>query len=198
MVARGSDDRQVTASFWAYRLDEHNSGWQIVTGTCAGRPFSFGRRGSKSCHGVRMAMDYSSATLGVGNWTIAVHGMPSCKDCLIAGPRHRLDISFTATGETSVIGPPHGIIGQSFATPGVARNGKIDIYPYSGEFTTSAQAEGAIEGTAAHYEVAGPHSTQFAFSRFDAPAKALGKKATNVVSASSVEAVPVTNPAQPL
>ena len=29
------------------------------------------------------------------------------------------------------------------------------------------QAEGAIEGTAALYELLGPHRTDFAFSRFD-------------------------------
>ena len=49
-----------------------------------------------------------------------------------------------------------------------------------------------IDGTAAHYELASSHSTQFAFSRFDAPAKAprrssVGKQSTDVVSASSVE-----------
>ena len=33
---------------------------------------------------------------------------------------------------------------------------------------TLAQAEGAIEGSAALYEVATPYETRFAFSRFDA------------------------------
>ena len=50
--------------------------------------------------------------------------------------------------------------------------GLTDVYPERpgpGEhFVTKAMAEGAIEGTAAMYEVAAPYSTEFAFSRFDA------------------------------
>ena len=36
-------------SFWASELDEHNWGWKIIDGTCAGRAFKFGRRGAKQC-----------------------------------------------------------------------------------------------------------------------------------------------------
>ena len=60
-----------------------------------------------------------------------------------------------------------GLLGQSFSGDG-KRDGKRDVYPAAGRFTTSAMAEGAIEGTAAMYEVASPHATDFAFSRFDA------------------------------
>ena len=59
------------------------------------------------------------------------------------------------------------MLGQSFSGDG-KRDGKRDVYPAAGRFTTSAMAEGAIEGTAAMYEVASPHATDFAFSRFDA------------------------------
>ena len=60
------------------------------------------------------------------------------------------------------------MVGQSFSTPG-QRNGKRDGYPRSaGTVTTSAQAEGAIEGSAAMYELPSPYATGFAFSRFDA------------------------------
>ena len=59
------------------------------------------------------------------------------------------------------------MVGQSFSTPG-QRNGKRDGYPRSaGTVTTSAQA-GAIEGSAAMYELPSPYTTGFAFSRFDA------------------------------
>ena len=37
-----------------------------------------------------------------------------------------------------------------------------------GHFKTTAQAQGAIEGSAAMYEVASPYETRFIFSRFDA------------------------------
>ena len=46
--------------------------------------------------------------------------------------------------------------------------GKVDLYPDGGEFTTAAMAEGAIDGEAHMYEAAGPHRTEFVFSRFDA------------------------------
>ena len=61
----------------------------------------------------------------------------------------------------------HGLIGQSFADPpGQSRVGMLDTYPDAGNFTTSAQAEGSIEGTADMYEVFSPFDTDFAFSRF--------------------------------
>ena len=62
---------------------------------------------------------------------------------------------------------PLGIIGQSFSSDS-PRHGATDIYPEEGHFETSAMAEGAIEGSAAMYEVPSPYETRFAFSRFDA------------------------------
>ena len=50
----------------------------------------------------------------------------------------------------------------------IAVSGKLDDYGDGPEFTTSAQAEGAIEGTAADYIVPSPFSTDFRFSRFSA------------------------------
>jgi len=70
---------------------------------------------------------------------------------------------------------PHGLVGQSFSSSVEPRLGKIDVYPATGRFTTSAMAEGAIDGEAENYEVGAPHATAFAFSRFDAvPAVASG------------------------
>ena len=62
---------------------------------------------------------------------------------------------------------PLGIVGQSFSSDS-PRHGATDIYPEEGLFETSANAEGAIEGSAAMYEVPSPYETRFAFSRFDA------------------------------
>ena len=62
-------------------------------------------------------------------------------------------------------------MGQSFSAT-TPRNGKRDAYPplgsHAGRFKTSAMAEGAIEGSAALYELPSPYATGFAFSRFDA------------------------------
>jgi len=64
----------------------------------------------------------------------------------------------------------HGLIGQSLHDP-FAIQGKIDQYVpnAAGEVVTSAQGEGAIEGTMEDYEiVGGPFSGNFKFSRFGA------------------------------
>ena len=58
-----------------------------------------------------MSMEHSSAVFTLRDWTITVHGMgsvPRAEDW-IAGPRHRLDISFSARGEAPVLGPPHTV-----------------------------------------------------------------------------------------
>ena len=166
-------------------------------GSCGGRAYKFGRRGSKKCHELAVAMGYSSATFAFKNWTMTVHGMQSCKGCLIAGPAHRLDIGFTARGDAPSRDMPHGIIGQSYATPGRVRNGKVDQYPFSGYYITNAQAEGAIDGTASDYEVASPFSTAFAFDRFGIntalPPTASPPSQGMTIDASSVERV--ANPA---
>ena len=190
VIARFAPQRSSAASFWASELDQSNSGWTVINGTCIGRPFKFGNRGRKECFDLKMSMGYSSATFAFRNWTVKVHGMrsvPRAEDH-IAGPKHRLDIGFSARGDAPSRDRPHGIIGQSYATPGLVRHGNEDKYPC--HYTTSAQAEGAIEGTVSDYEVASPYATEFAFSRFNAargaPAPA---KATDVVDASSIDRV---------
>ena len=44
------------------------------------------------------------------------------------------------------------------------RKGSADKYPWRGFYTSTAQAEGAIDGVAADYEVRSAHATEFAFS----------------------------------
>ena len=64
---------------------------------------------------------------------------------------------------------PAGIIGQTFDHDDKMVLGKMDDYNIpSNVIVTRAQAEGAIEGNAADYEIdpANPFSTKFKFSRF--------------------------------
>ena len=65
---------------------------------------------------------------------------------------------------------PHGVLAQSWDGDDIAVFGAEDDYTITDEthpvFTTKAMAEGAIEGTAADYELAGPHTTHFAYSRY--------------------------------
>ena len=48
IITRFAHQRSAFASFWASELDVQNFGWQVVNGSCAGRPFKFGNRGSKT------------------------------------------------------------------------------------------------------------------------------------------------------
>ena len=61
------------------------------------------------------------------------------------------------------------MVGQSFSSL-EPRYGKIDLYPETGSFTTSAMAEGALEGTASCTRSSGrtAYETDFYFSRFSA------------------------------
>lgn len=68
---------------------------------------------------------------------------------------------------------PHGIIGQSYDGDDIGVSGAEDDYRNSGEeLSTSAQAEGAIEGTYHDYQMASPFSTSFKYSRYDKDAAA--------------------------
>ena len=77
----------------------------------------------------------------------------------------------------------HGIVGQSYQD-GTVRHGKLDAYAadspadlannstseralWLAPMTTSAQAEGAIEGVYTDYKLANVFSTRFKFSRYD-------------------------------
>merc|ERR1719198_230177 len=90
-----------------------------------------------------------------------------------------LDISFHVLDEKegdakkfgrSTLGriAPHGIVGQSFDGSLIAVSGKQDKYGDAPEFTTTAQAEGAIEGNFTEYIMPSPFATSFKYARFDA------------------------------
>ena len=77
-------------------------------------------------------------------------------------PRYAIDLDPVA---------PHGLLGQTFDRSNcTAVNGKRDDYSVHRNrlVVTSAQAEGAIEGTAADYMVASPFATRFKYSRHTA------------------------------
>jgi hypothetical protein len=86
--------------------------------------------------------------------------------------RHaRIDVSVAALADPLAAKvAPHGLLGQGF--DGLRIEGSKDNYvpDAHGIFVTSAQGEGAIEGTVSDYVVdrADPFSTDFKFSRFGA------------------------------
>ena len=60
----------------------------------------------------------------------------------LSGPEHRLDVGFSLRGDYAARNLPHGIFGQSFSSTGPLY-GKVDNYPHSGHFVTSAQVRGS-------------------------------------------------------
>jgi len=102
------------------------------------------------------------------------------KDAVPEGDASRwfLDISFNvlynSKGDSEKFGrstlgrtAPHGIVGQSFDGSLMAVSGKQDKYGDAPEFTTEAQAEGAIEGVFTDYVMPTPFATAFKYARFD-------------------------------
>ena len=64
---------------------------------------------------------------------------------------------------------PHGLVAQSWDGSNTAVDGRTDNYVYNAShpvITTSAQAEGAIEGDAHDYQLTAATATDFKFSRF--------------------------------
>ena len=168
VVARvgGAKRKHATASFWASELNEFNTGWRVINGTCGAKgKFVLGMGDTRSCEDLKVRLGFSTGTFTFGQWLVKVQG--NFVYGHMKGPAHRLDLSFRGRGDVAERQLPHGIIGQSFSST-QPRFGKVDDYPPSGHFVTDAMAEGAIEGMAAMYEVASRHSTRFAFSRFDA------------------------------
>jgi len=151
----GEKHKLATASFWTSELNEFTTGPNMINGTCGDRgQFFLGAGGHKKCEELEVAIKFSSARFMLPGWTFKVAANRVWGH--ISGPVHRLDVSLHQT---------HGLVGQSFAWRS-ARDGKRDLYPSEGRFRTSAMGEGAIEGDATMYELAGPLATEFPFSRF--------------------------------
>ena len=165
-VVGGWKKKAFTSSFWGAALNEFNTGHGFVNGSCCYHGgFAMLVAHSRRCEEAVTRVKYSSATISLRGWQIAIRGNHVYGR--VSGPTHRLDVSFAASSGAASRDAPHGLVGQSFLSE-KRRSGKLDAYPASGRIATSAQAEGAIEGSAAMYEVASSHATRFAFSRFDA------------------------------
>ena len=148
---------------WASELNEFNTGTNIVNGTCGGGPFFLGTGEGRWCEEVSMKVGYSSVTFKIDGWVFKVLG--NWVFGSISGPTHRLDLTIKGNGDAASRYLPHGMVGQSFSS-NMARHGLRDFYPLSGRVRTRAMAQGAIDGEAQSYEMAGPFATEFTYSRF--------------------------------
>ena len=96
--------------------------------------------GHKACEELSVKMGYSSANFALRGWNITVRGNHVYG--WAAGPKHRLDVSFSASKLAAARDLPHGIIGQSFASE-EPRHGKVDLYPEVGGSWDLADVGGA-------------------------------------------------------
>ena len=152
-------------SFWAAEVGANNWGWRMLNGTCGGRLFTLGPMSHRGCEQTQIHTNYSSADITTPEWEIVIRVREVFGR--VSGPEHRLDVSMKPrVPESRLSWLPHGVVGQSFDGDGLPRSGRLD--DYSGpEVTTSAMAEGAIEGVADEYRMSAPYATEFRYSRFD-------------------------------
>jgi hypothetical protein len=141
---------------------------RVVVASCGNRTSDFGSSRDSYCDNLYATMDASTLTVRTLEWEIKVTGRPIWDR--LSGAHHRIDLALKPlVAEEKLSAKPHGLVGQSFDGSDIARQGRLDQYPLlniPGEFTTSAMAEGAIEGVAADYEVASKYATSFKFGRF--------------------------------
>ena len=175
LVARTLAGRALRISFVAAEMNANGWSHTLVKGDCAGEALVLGPHAAAQCDEMEFRVDLASLAVSTADWRFDLAGQPVYGR--ISGPTHRVDLKVVALTDDAegaaddAEGAAHGIVGQSFDGSGIARLGRLDHYPpldVPGEFTTSAMAEGAIEGVAKDYEVADKYATQFKFSRFGA------------------------------
>ena len=164
VVAKTGGGHTVRASFWASKIGPLNIGWINAT-IDNQQAFSLGPHTTKVVDDVSLHMDYSSLHVTTGEWALAV--TPQAVQRSVAGPVRRIDVQMTPrVAESQFSVPPHGVIGQSWDGDNKAVFGEEDEFPVRGEYTTSAMAEGAIEGVPTDYLMSSPYATDFKYSRF--------------------------------
>ena len=166
-------------SFWANKVGANNYAYNMINGTCGNEYVALGPKGNHSCGGLTAQADYSTLTVETPEVTYGV----TVKQVYarVAGAHHRLDVKAKPKAMSL---PPHGLLGQGMTGP--TRNGRVDTYPATGEYTTVAWAEGAIDGVPAQYEVPYPFATrEFIFSPANRAAPAAGTKLVEALEASA-------------
>ena len=121
-----------------------------------------GKNGERVIDDVTLATKDGRVTISTPKWAVV---------CTVVCNKeaHFLNLSFKHHAPGIAQSAPHGIIGQSYDYDGIAVDGAKDVYNTAagGEFTTVAQAEGAIEGTHSDYLMESPFATAYKYSQFN-------------------------------
>lgn len=127
--------------------------------------------------GVRAVYKQSTIYVRASGWEVNATRKP-VYNFVSGSHRWRLDLSMRKLDGTifahrhnasSATCFPHGIIAQSWDGDHIGIDGAKDDYTYRADrpvITTHANAEGAIEGNASHYELRAAYDLSFRYSRF--------------------------------
>jgi hypothetical protein len=174
VIAKTLTGKTVRVSYFAAAVGPTNRAF--VNGTVEDMTFKLGAHSEKTVDDVAITISYSSLTVTTPEFEVVVTPMNLRQEewgrdpfmVNVVGLHHRLDVQMKLrVPEAQLSVAPHGIIGQGYDGDGKAIDGEVDTFPASGEFTTSAMAKGAIEGTPNDYKVASKYATDFKYSRFD-------------------------------
>ena len=161
IVAR-STNGYVQVQHSSNRANHENWGWTMVNGSCNAAAFYVLPHRTKHCGtDFKVDVDLSTSTVSFGRWTITMTTNRVYNH--ISGAAHRIDLKMNGPRSTT----SHGIIGQSFNRDIKIEDGKRDVYPKSGTYETSAQAEGSIQGDYTMYQMPHAFATDFVYSKFN-------------------------------
>ena len=166
------------------KLEAHAAAAGFLVGRDGGPLQAHGSSSFDSVDGITVLSCHGGKTVAVRahGWETNVTRKPVFNR--VSGSSHRFDVTVRPLDGTPWEGThgsshaervaPHGLLGQSFDGDAVAVDGaRENYYVRVTELTTSAQADGAIEGVARDYELVpatDPFSTRFRYSRFDSVA----------------------------
>ena len=136
---------------------------------CGSRKIDYKPFSSAYCDDITLDFKYQRLGVSTQEWTLNTVPRPIYNP--LTTLNYRIDIVCALrVPENRLLASPHGLIGQSFDGDGLPRFGMIDDYPYDkpdvAYFSTSAMAEGAIQGKPSDYVV---EKTQlnYKYSRFN-------------------------------
>lgn len=156
-VADAAKKKTFEMSHVAARANDHQWGWDMVRSSCGGHVYHISPHGHRTCEGVHVDVDVASSTFVGHGWSVTTTVMPVYGR--LDGCRHRLDVRVQYDGRRA--SAAHGILGQGFAKGDAQTDGRVDVYPEAGTYTTVAQGEGALDGTVHDYVVAHPYAAAF-------------------------------------
>jgi hypothetical protein len=144
--------------FSIYSNDTNKRNNAKILTNCGGKKKVIESYSNFTCHNTFMKTYYSTTVINTPGWEISIVSFDVFG--YISGPPKNVNVKFKRLSKS---GNVHGIIGQSFMFNKTI-NGKMDKYPTHGIYTTTAMAEGAIDGEPDDYIVKYDFDEIFKFS----------------------------------